>query len=64
MVYKQGEYVLHKRDVTLRGNRKTTIYFFCKSGKKPKSGSPCDMPDGYKIGGINKRTSLPYLSKK
>ena len=63
MVYKQGEYTLYKRDVVLRGGRPQTIYFFAKK-EKPKSGTQCDMPNGYKVGGINKRTGLPYLSKK
>jgi len=60
MVYKEGEYTLHKKDVKLRGGRIQTIYFFSKA--KPKSGTPCDKPAGYTVG-INKRTGLPYLKK-
>ena len=60
MAYKEGEYTLHKKDVVLKGGRKQTIYFFSK--RKPKSGTPCDKPDGYTVG-INKRTGLPYLKK-
>ncbi len=57
----KGTYVLHKRDVELKGGRQQTIYFFSKKGNTPNSGSPCDMPDGKKVG-INSRTGLPYLA--
>ena len=63
MTYKQDGYVLHKRDVELKGGRTQTIYFFCKEGNTPKSGAPCDKPDD-KVVGVNKRTGLPYLKKK
>jgi hypothetical protein len=62
MVYKEGLYTLHQLSVNLRGGRKQMIYFFSKA--KPKNGTPCDIPNGYKIGGKNKKTGLPYLSKK
>lgn len=62
MAYKEGPYTLHQKIVELRGGRKQAIYFFAKN--KPKSGTPCDMPNGYKVGGKNSRTGLPYLSKK
>ncbi|MBI4394042.1 MAG: hypothetical protein HY556_09645 [Euryarchaeota archaeon] len=55
-------YTLHTRQVTLNGGRKQTIYFFAKTGNKPKSGKPCDKPEEYKVG-VNKRTGLPYLKK-
>lgn len=61
MPFVKGDYTLHKRDVKLKGGKVQTIYFFAKS--KPKSGKPCDMPDGYLVG-VNKRTGLPYLKKK
>lgn len=61
MPFTKGDYLLHKRDVKLKGGKVQTIYFFAK--KKPKSGKPCDMPDGYLVG-VNKRTGLPYLKKK
>lgn len=57
----KGSYVLHKRDVALKGGRTQTIYFFTKRGNTPKSGHPCDMPHGKQVG-INKRTGLPYLA--
>jgi len=63
MAFEKDGYVLHTREVQLKGGRNQKIYYFCKAGKKPKSGKPCDMPDGY-ITGVNKRTGLPYLKKK
>jgi len=60
MAFKQGEYTLHTKEVTLKGGRKQNIYFFAKS--KPISGTPCDKPDGYNVG-INKKSGLPYLKK-
>jgi len=62
MAFKYKDYILHGRKVTLKGGGIQTIYFFAKN--KPKSGEPCDMPDGYEIGGENSRTGLPYLKKK
>ena len=61
MVYKHGEWTLYKRDVKLKGGKWQTIYFF--SRRTPKSGKPCDLPDGYEVG-VNKRTGLPFLRKK
>jgi hypothetical protein len=60
MVYEQNGWKLYKRDVTLKGGRNQTIYFFSK--RTPNSGTPCDMPPGYTVG-VNKRTGLPYLKK-
>jgi hypothetical protein len=57
----KGTYVLHTRAVELKGGRTQTIYFFCKQGNTPKSGGPCDLPSGKKVG-INARTGLPYLA--
>ena len=61
MPYKKDGYTLFTREVKLRGGKKQSIYYFSK--KLPKSGSPCEMPDGYAVG-VNKRTGLPYLKKK
>ena len=65
MVYKikdpKGDWTLHKRDVKLKGQKTRPIFFF--SRKKPKSGTPCDKPDGYTVG-KNKKTGLPFLKKK
>jgi hypothetical protein len=61
MVYKYEGWTLYTRNVNLKGGRQQTIYFFSK--RSPKSGTPCDLPNGYAVG-VNKRTSLPYLKKK
>ena len=37
-------YYLHKSEVTLRGGKKQTIYFFTKTEKNAK-GEPCDLPE-------------------
>lgn len=60
MAYMKDGYTLHTREVTLKGDRIQRIYFFAKS--KPKSGKPCDLPEGYKVA-KNARTGLPYLKK-
>lgn len=60
--YKQGNYTLHTREVTFKSGHTQRIYFFCTTGKKPKSGVPCSKPEGYSVG-TNKRTGLPYLKK-
>lgn len=40
-------YFLHNKDVTLRGGKEQTIYFFAKAvGGK---GTPCDLPAGYEV---------------
>ena len=49
MAYKQTNskgitYYLHKADVTLRGGKPQTIYFFAKVEKNAK-GEPCDLPE-------------------
>ena len=61
MAYVHDGWTLYSRDVTLKGGRQQTIYFFSK--RTPKSGSPCDKPDNMVVG-VNKRTGLPYLKKK
>ena len=37
------KYYLHKSEVTLRGGKQQTIYFFTKVAKNAK-GTPCDLP--------------------
>lgn len=59
--YMHGDYTLYCRDVTLKSGKSLTIHFFSK--RKPKSGKPTTLPDGY-IVGINQRSKLPYLKKK
>lgn len=60
--YKHNGYTLHTREVTFKSGHTQRIYFFCTTGKKPKSGVPCSKPEGYSVG-TNKRTGLPYLKK-
>ena len=60
--FKHGDYTLYTRKIQLKNvDREIDIYFF--SSYKPKSGKPCPMPEGYKVG-INKRSNMPYLKKK
>jgi len=61
MAYTHEGWTLYTRDVTLKGGRKQTIYYFSK--RTPKSGRPCDKPDNMVVG-VNKRTGLPYLKKR
>jgi len=63
MVFKHEDWTLYTRDVKLKGGRNQTIYFFAKN--KPKSGEPCDIPQGWEI--MNSKASgsgMPYLRKK
>ncbi|MBI4175498.1 hypothetical protein HY523_02670 [Candidatus Berkelbacteria bacterium] len=53
------EYYLHKRDVTLRGGRRQTIYFFARD---VRPGAVDSLPTGY-VTMENKRTGLPMLKK-
>lgn len=52
-------YFLHQRNVTLRGGRKQTIYFF---SREEKEGVMNELPAGYEVM-ENKRTGLPMLRK-
>ena len=52
-------FYLHKRDVTLRGGRLQTIYFF---GGEVKEGAIDALPAGYAVG-ENSKTGLPILKK-
>jgi len=57
---KTGEtYYLHSKDVTLRGGRKQTIYYFAKT---EKAGSLNSLPAGYVVM-ENSRTGLPMLKR-
>ena len=51
-------YILHSKDVTLRGGRNQTIYYFSKS----EGANACDLPSGKKVI-ENDRTGLPFLKK-
>ena len=50
-------YYLHSKDVTLRGGRQQTIYFFAR---EVKPGALDELPAGKQIV-ENKRTGLPLL---
>ena len=52
-------YYLHSRNVTLRGGREQTIYFFAQT---EKDGVMDALPAGYEVS-ENPRTGLPLLKK-
>jgi len=52
-------YYLHSRDVTLRGGRQQTIYFFAQD---VRPGALDAVPAGYEVM-ENSRTGLPMLRK-
>ena len=57
---RSGEtYFLHSREVTLRGGRLQTIYFFAR---EVKDGAIDALPAGYEVM-ENSRTGLPMLRK-
>lgn len=58
---KTGEdYILHTKEVTLRGGRQQTIYFFAR---QEKEGALDALPEGYEVM-ENSRTGLPMLRKQ
>ena len=52
-------YYLHKKDVTLKGGRQQTIYYF---GREAKADAIDEMPEGYMVI-ENEKTGLPILKK-
>jgi hypothetical protein len=56
---KGNTYILNKKDVTLKGGQKRTIYFFAKD---ERPGAP-ELPEGYTVV-ESSRTGLPMLKKK
>ena len=54
---KGSTYYLHSKDVTLRGGRNQTIYYFSR-----RRINSCDLPSGKKVI-ENERTGLPFLKK-
>ena len=52
-------YYLHSKDVTLRGGREQTIYFFARDVRE--DGALESVPDGYKVS--ESRNGLPVLKK-
>ena len=62
MVFIHNGWTLHMREVELKTGTKQKIYFFSK--RKPKSGTPCDMPEGYRVKETKmKGSGMPYLTK-
>ena len=55
-------YYLHKSEVTLRGGKKQTIYFFAKNEKIEK-GEPVDLPED-RVVKENPRNGFLTVSKK
>jgi hypothetical protein len=57
---KKGDtYYLHKKDVTLRGGRQQTIYYFARD---VRDGAIDEVPSGYKVV-ETERTGMPVLKK-
>lgn len=54
-------YYLHKTEVTLRGGKPQTIYFFAKVEKNPK-GEPADLPEDREVK-ENPRNGFLTISK-
>ena len=61
MVCKYKDYTLYTKNVILRGGRPQDIYYFARS--TPKSGTPCDLPVGYKVC-ENPKTGFAYIKKE
>ncbi|MEF8848356.1 MAG: DUF2188 domain-containing protein [Candidatus Thermoplasmatota archaeon] len=59
-IFKYGDYTLYFKLVHLKSGTTIPTYFFSK--KKPKSGKPASLPEGYTVK-INKRSNMPYLKK-
>jgi hypothetical protein len=59
--YTYGLYTLYTELVHLKNGKNQIIYFFSK--RKPKSGTPTTLPDGYQVE-VSKRSGLPYLKKE
>ena len=55
-------YYLHKTEVTLKGGKQQTIYFFAKTEKNDK-GTPCDLPEDREVN-ENPRNGFLTVSRK
>ena len=49
-------YYLHTKDVTLKGGRNQTIYYFAKDSRP----NACDLPSGMKVV-ESPKTGLPFV---
>ena len=56
---KGQEYILHKKDVTLKNGRHQTIYFFAREAR---AGAMDEVPSGYQVVETS-RTGMPVLKK-
>lgn len=56
-------YYLHKTQVTLRGGKPQTIYFFAKVANNPKGEPVEELPEDREVK-ENLRNGFPTLSKK
>ena len=56
---KDVTYYLHKKDVTLRGGRQQTIYYFAR---EVRDGAIDAVPAGYQVM-ETERTGMPVLKK-
>ena len=52
-------YILHTKDITLKGGRHQTIYFFAKTEKE---GALDSVPAGYEV--VESKNGLPVLKRK
>jgi len=59
--YTYGLYTLYSKLVRLKNGNNQIIYFFSK--RKPKSGTPTALPEGFDVE-VSNRSGLPYLKKK
>ena len=59
---KGTKYYLRKSEVTLRGGKPQTIYFFTKNAEGGK-GAPCDLPSD-RVVNENPRNGFLTLKKK
>ena len=55
---KGATYYLHSKDVTLRGGRNQTIYYFARDARS----NACDLPAGKQVV-ESSRTGLPLVKK-
>jgi len=53
------DYILHSKDVTLKGGRQQTIYYFAKD---ERDNALDELPEGYELM-ENSRTGVPMLRK-
>lgn len=60
--FKGVTYYLHKTDVTLKGGKTQTIYFFAKKEVNEK-GTPCALPEGREVV-ENPRNGFLTIKKK